>query len=79
MHKFYTFLFLVTIQTLTAQTPKADYIFKDVNVITMSEASRLQEAGVLFVKGEMIGGKTGKEGLVVVYKGEVLASGDTKR
>jgi len=34
--------------------------------------------GVLFVKGELVGGKAGKEGLVVVYKGEVLASGDAK-
>lgn len=47
-------------------------------VIRMSEASRLQEAGVLFVKGELVGGKTGKVGLVVIYKGEVLASGEAK-
>lgn len=47
-------------------------------VIRMSEASRLQEAGVVFVKGELAGGKTGKEGLVVIYKGEVLASGEAK-
>lgn len=47
-------------------------------VIRMSEASRLQEAGVLFVKGEMTGGKVAKEGIVVSYKGEVIASGEAK-
>lgn len=47
-------------------------------VIQMNAATRLQEAGVLFVKGEITGGRAAKNGLVVIYKGEVIASGEAK-
>ena len=67
-----------TTHTLTVLTTSEEVSRTTSTVIRMSEVSRLQEAGVLFVKGEMVGGKAGKEGLVVVYKGEVLASGDAK-
>lgn len=54
MHRFYTFLFLATIQTLTAQTPKVDYIFKDVNVITMKDDKVLRNHTVVIQNGKII-------------------------
>lgn len=54
MHRFCTFLFLTTIQTLTAQTPKVDYIFKDVNVITMKDDKVLRNHTVVIQNGKII-------------------------
>ncbi|WP_430613038.1 HNH endonuclease [Flavobacterium sp. JP2137] len=48
------------------------------SVIQLLEFTRLQEAGVLFVKGEMTNTKVQKYGLIVVYKGEIIASGDAR-
>ncbi len=48
------------------------------SVIKIREATRLQQLGVLFIKGEMTTGKTTKSGLLVVYKGEIIASGEAK-
>jgi hypothetical protein len=41
--------------------------------------TRLQKAGVLFIKGQMQVGKKVKEGVIVIYKGEILVSGEASR
>ncbi|MCP1995287.1 HNH endonuclease [Flavobacterium sp. HSC-61S13] len=48
------------------------------SIIKIRDATRLQQQGVLFVKGEMAVGKTTKTGLAVLYKGEVIASGEAR-
>ncbi len=48
------------------------------SIIKIRDATRLQQQGVLFVKGEMAVGKTTKTGIVVLYKGEIIASGEAR-
>ncbi|MCP1997086.1 EndoU domain-containing protein [Flavobacterium sp. HSC-61S13] len=48
------------------------------SIIKIRDATRLQQQGVLFVKGEMTVGKTTKSGIVVLHKGEILASGEAR-
>lgn len=54
MHRFCTFLFLAVIQTLTAQRSKVDYIFKDVNVITMKDDTILRNQTAVIQDGKII-------------------------
>jgi len=54
MHRFFTFLFLAVIQSLTAQSSKVDYIFTDVNVITMKDDAILRNQTVVIHDGKII-------------------------
>lgn len=54
-------------------------VYKETNsILKINEVTRLQQEGVLFVKGEMTAGRTTKTGFAVVYKGEVIASGEAR-
>lgn len=48
------------------------------HVIKILEATEMQKAGVVFVTGQIQAGKTIKKGAAVVYKGEIIASGEAK-
>lgn len=54
MHRLFTFLFLAGIQTITAQSAKVDYIFKDVNVITMKDDTILRNQTAVIQDGKII-------------------------
>jgi len=48
------------------------------HVIKILEATEMQKAGAIFVTGQLQAGKAVKKGVAVVYKGEVITSGEAK-